>query len=174
VHVEVLLPADSRAAPASPPCKCLFSPSFLQGFLILAPCTETQTLTCPRGANSCSSWPPAHLQASVQAGDPPPFTVVATCSTPLFHQRLAVLLVLVPADAQASQLHPAWRLSACAAVSAGGAQHLICFLSQRRQWPGGATYSLLSTYGCPSLSFTNGLGDTTTISNLKCVLVVAC
>ena len=155
VLVEVLPPADSSAAPASPPCKCLFSLPFLQGCPILPPCTETQTLTCPCGANSCSFWPAAHLQTSVQVGDPPPRTVVATCFTPLFHQQLSVLLDFVPADAHASQLYPAWSLSACAGVSAREALHLFFFLSQRRQWPSGATCGPLPTYECPSLSFTN-------------------
>lgn len=137
--VEVLPFDDSRAAPASPPYKSLFSPLLPQGCFILPPCTETQTLTCPHGANSCSSWPPAHLQTSVQAGDPPPRTVVANYFALLFHQRLSILLILVPADAHASQLYPAWSLSDCAGVSAGGALHKFFFLSPRRQWPGGET-----------------------------------
>lgn len=139
-------PLPHLSASASSPLRSYTdAPSF--------PHAQKQTLTCPRGANSCSSWPPAHLQTSVQTGEALPCTVVATCFAPLFHQWLSVLLVLVPADARASQLYPAWSLPACARVSA--ALHLSYLFSQRRQWPGGATWAPLPTYGCLSLSFTN-------------------
>lgn len=58
---------------------------------------------------------------------------------------------------------------ACCAsgVSTGKPLHLFFFLSQRRQWPCGATHKPFLTYVCLFYSSVAGSDDTTTISNPK-------